>query len=620
MSVWLKYPIKYSFISIRRLLLCLFFTMMLMQLSCQSLRLNKDGQTELDKQVNLTSKESTANSLQAHPEKKAPPQKVKLPNVQLTEQILFKYVLGELAKQHNDYETAFNNFISLSESTGDPRIAKSALRVALFLDNDVKIFKAVQLWAKLELQSGSKAIDTIQIQAIILLKVKQDELVIQNLLAIFKEIDNQQAMVRIGVILSSLNDYSRLKQILSTLKSAFSNDYYVNLYSAKFALKFSDYLQAEKDINQAIAIEPKDDTAYLLKSTLYKKMGQQDKVLKVYQEAIGQLDNPSLIRLEYTRDLLELKRRQDALEQLEIIVEENNEDNHILYSIGMLAMDINEYDQARIFFTKLYQLDGNEEQGAFLLGVLAYQEEKNDLALRWFNKIKSKKYLYESVLRKAIILSEQKHYNMAVELLDDYLITRLLPEQKLDAKKQLNLLRLKADILNQALLFNKAYDTYTDALTGYPNHVELLYSRAMVAEKLGRIDSSENDLLLIIKMDPKNSNALNALGFILTEKTTRYEDAKKYIEMALQISPNDMAILDSMGWVLYKLGKMKEALTYLKQAYNIKQDPEIAAHYGEVLWFSEQKEQAKQIWQSALKKDPHHEVLKSTMINYLKQQ
>jgi tetratricopeptide (TPR) repeat protein len=608
--------IKYSFITNHRgLILLLLFTLIFMQLSCQTNPSNKE--------TNLESKTQTDN-VNIEKDKQYPKkqQKVKvqaknnnIPNTQLTEKILFKYILGELAIQHKDYETAFNSFMSLSETTKDPRIAKYALRIALMLGNDENILKAVQFWSQLEqsglaLNDNSAFIDITQMETVILLKVKQDDLAIQSLLDTFKLMDSEQAMSSIGVILSTLNDYSRVKNIFSALNAAYKNNYYVNLYSAKFALRFNDYQQAEKNINTALQIESKDETAYLLKSTLYKKMGQVDKAIIVYKQAIDILDKSSLIRLEYAKTLLEKNQRQAVIEQLEQIVNENSNDNHILYSIGMLAMDIKEYDQARIFFTKLYHLQGFKDQGAFLLGVLAYSEEKNDHALDWFEKIKGKKYEYESLLRKAIILSEQKHYNKAIDVLENYITT--------DRNKQLNLLRLKADVLNQAEKYNKAYDTYSDALYLHPTNIELLYGRAMVAEKQGRIDLSEKDLLSIIKVDPKNSNAFNALGFILAEKTTRYHDAQMYIEKALQLKPNDMAILDSMGWVLYKLGKLQESLNYLKQAYDIEQDPEIAAHYGEVLWVSGQQMQAKQIWQSSLLKHPQHVILKSTISTYLK--
>jgi len=630
--MWVKHLINHLSIAKRSLL----FTFLLALISCQTVPLEVESKVEPKVEpkdqkntqagkphavVDNQTKQSKKQELKNQQKTIIAPKSKNIPNTPLTEKILFEYILGELAIQHKDYETAYKSFISLSESTRDPRIAKYALRISLMLGDDIKILKAVQLWSELEqgrysLDGDSidqpvdaSAIDIAQIKAVILLKINQDELAIQSLLDIFKLVDFEQGMSSIGVILSTLNDYSRVKKIFSALNTAYVDNYFVNLYTAKFAMRFNDYQQTEKSINNALKINAKDETAYLLKSTLYKKMGQNDKAIDVYKNAIELLDKTSLIRLEYAKALLEKNQRQAVIEQLEFIVDENADDNHILYSIGMLAMDIKEYNQARVFFTKLYQLKGHKDQGAFLLGVLAYKEEKNNLALEWFEKVSGKKYEYESLLRKAIILAEQKNYNKAIDVLESYITT--------DRKKVLNLLRLKADIFNQAGKYDRAYETYTDALYTNPKNFEILYGRAMVAEKLGRIDLSEKDLLLIIKLDPKNSNALNALGFILTEKTTRYNDAKEYIERALQIKPDDMAILDSMGWVLYKSGNFEASLSYLKQAYDIEQDPEIAAHYGEVLWEVGQKEQAKQIWESALLKHPKHSLLKSTITTFL---
>jgi tetratricopeptide (TPR) repeat protein len=284
----------------------------------------------------------------------------------------------------------------------------------------------------------------------------------------------------------------------------------------------------------------------------------------------------------------------------------------------MLALEIKEYDHANKYFMMLYQQQGHRNQGAFLLAVLAYKKGENKHALDWFAKVHDKKYEYESILRMSIILAEDKQFSKAIEILDSFLAEHLKTSpSEIKNKKYLNVLRLKADILYQAELFNQAYNTYTQALKLKSKDAELLYSRAMVAEKLNKIDLSEQDLLSIIKDDPQNSNAFNALGFILTERTTRYDDARKYIAKALQITPNDMAILDSMGWVLYKMGHIKEALTYLKQAYNFRQDPEVAAHYGEALWAAGEKKKAKEIWQTALIDNPEHIVLKSTIHTYI---
>mgnify|MGYP001951512156 CR=1 FL=1 len=139
----------------------------------------------------------------------------------------------------------------------------------------------------------------------------------------------------------------------------------------------------------------------------------------------------------------------------------------------------------------------------------------------------------------------------------------------------------------------------------------------MTAEKLDRVVEMEEDLLFILKKEPENSNVLNTLGFLLTEKTDRYKEAQAYIEKALKLDPEDMATIDSMGWVLYQQGFLKKSLHYLEKAYKLEEDPEISAHYGEVLWQLNQKDQAKQIWQKAIKKNPEHAVLKKTIERFL---
>jgi len=219
------------------------------------------------------------------------------------------------------------------------------------------------------------------------------------------------------------------------------------------------------------------------------------------------------------------------------------------------------------------------------------------------------KYFYEALLHRAIILSDQKKYAAAIKLLDSH--------KEESRKKHHNQLRLKAEILNQAEKYQRSYKIYSEILEEEPAQADLLYGRAMVAEKLGRIDLMEQDLLKIIELNPQDSHALNALGYTLIENTERYSEAKKYIQRALIIAPDDMATIDSMGWVLYKQGQVKEALVYLEKAYKMENDPEIAAHYGEVLWKLGEQEKAKQVWQKALIKFPNHDVLKSTTKRFL---
>ena len=149
---------------------------------------------------------------------------------------------------------------------------------------------------------------------------------------------------------------------------------------------------------------------------------------------------------------------------------------------------------------------------------------------------------------------------------------------------------------------------YDAALAEYYD-TELLYTRAMLAEKMDALDILERDLRAIIEEEPENAQALNALGYTLADRTERYQEAHDLIRRALELSPADFYILDSMGWVLYRLGRFEEAISYLRQARELRDDPEVAAHLAEVLWVTGDRDGARDVWESALRTTPGDAIL-----------
>lgn len=292
------------------------FSMLLMQISCQNLQNKQTIQPAVQAKLVATKQVSSTPVIN-----KAP-----LPDYKLTNDILFSYMLGELARQNKAYDKAYDNFYQLTTITHDPRIAKMALRVSLKTGDDLKIFNAIQIWSELE----HKTINNLQIRAVVLLKVKKDTLATKSLLDLFKLINkDEQSMARVGITLSSLTDYSRITAILSKFNKLYPNNYWVNLYIAKFALQFSDYSQAENFVNKSLQANPKSETALLLKASIYKRMKLGDKELQVYESAINSADNSdksALIRLEYVKLLLAKNQNSKAIEQLESIVRVNNSD------------------------------------------------------------------------------------------------------------------------------------------------------------------------------------------------------------------------------------------------------------------------------------------------------
>ena len=172
-------------------------------------------------------------------------------------------------------------------------------------------------------------------------------------------------------------------------------------------------------------------------------------------------------------------------------------------------------------------------------------------------------------------------------------------------------------MLREMREYEQCYEVLQSALDERPDHPALLYDVALAAEKTDRLDIAESRLLQLIELRPESAQAYNALGYTLADRTERYDEAREYIVKALALEPEDPFILDSMGWVEYRLGNVEEGIRYLRRAYELQPDPEIAAHLGEVLWVKGEKDEARRIWRDIAEKHPDNETLKQAMRKYL---
>ena len=200
-----------------------------------------------------------------------------------------------------------------------------------------------------------------------------------------------------------------------------------------------------------------------------------------------------------------------------------------------------------------------------------------------------------------LVLGKLGRYQEAEQRSEE--LARRFPDQAV------RIILVRVEILTKQNSYDQALVLLNSALEEHPGQSELLYSRALVAERLDRLDILEADLGVLLEKDPEDVNALNALGYTLVDKTTRLQEARKYLERAIRLKPNDPVIVDSYGWLQYKLGNYSEALEYLNRAFNENPDPEIAAHLGEVLWVSGRTHEAKSVWKKAISADPKSEYL-----------
>ena len=317
-------------------------------------------------------------------------------------------------------------------------------------------------------------------------------------------------------------------------------------------------------------------------------------------------DNPEdkRLRLQYAR-LLTTSDLAAAREQFEILSAQSPRDGDLLLSLALINREIGDDLAAKAYLGQMLALEQRVDEAHYYLGRIAENEGDAQSALSHYRQVEEgREYLQaNSRIGHILIAAGQLEKNHAW-------FNQQRAEKPLGREQ---LYGLEADLLIQAGATTEAMQVLNQALAEIPETTSLLYARSMLAEQQDDLVQMEADLRAIIANEPDNSTALNALGYSLANRTERYDEALALISQALALEPDEPAILDSMGWVLYRKGRYEEALDYLTRAYAEFPDPEVAAHLGEVLWVNGDTDAATQVWQGALLKDPNHKILLSTL-------
>jgi tetratricopeptide (TPR) repeat protein len=274
----------------------------------------------------------------------------------------------------------------------------------------------------------------------------------------------------------------------------------------------------------------------------------------------------------------------------------------------VLSLQLEDYAEAQSAFNRSLKLGYREAAAIYLgMGQAAEGLKRVDEAIDWYQKVESGDWV-RAQLKIATLVAKQQGLAAGREYLQ-----RIQPRS---AEDRVQMIQVEAQLLRDAKAWRETYEMLSKAVDSYPDSFELLYDRAMAAERVDLIDVLESDLRRVIKMKPDYAHAYNALGYTLADRTTRHEEARDLIEKAHRLSPEDPFILDSLGWVNYRLGNTADALRHLQLAYSMRPDPEIAAHLGEVLWKSGQRDEAQKIWRAALTENPNHETLMAVIQKY----
>lgn len=526
-----------------------------------------------------------------------------LPKQELTGEMLYEFLLAEIAGQRGNVTLSAQAYADLARRTRDPRVAERATEIALHARNPEAAVESAKVWADAA-PGSTKALGTAATLLVNANRVDEAQPYLKRILAASEQ-NRGEGFMQINRLLANVPDKAVALRVVQDLAQP-----YQDLPQAQFAIASAasgagqDEL-AMKAIREAGRLKPDWELAALFEAQLLQKQSNAAaadrlaRYLKSYPKSRE-------VRLAYARTLVAEKRYPEARGQFEQLVKDFPDNGDVVFAVAALSMQLEDWPAAERNLKRLLELNYRDRnQVRFYLGQVSEEQKRFDEALQWYGEVTRGEQFLPAQVRSAQVLRKQGNLDGARKFLQQ--VSAQNNEQRVQ------LILAEAQLLRDAKLDKEAFAVVDGALEKLPNHPDLLYDHAMLAERIDRIDVLESSLRKLIKIKPDHAHAYNALGYSLADRNLRLDEAYDLIEQALKLAPDDAFIIDSKGWVLYRQGKPAEALKYLERAYSSRPDPEIAAHLGEVLWVLGRREEARRIWSEALKKTPDNDVLLKTV-------
>jgi len=335
---------------------------------------------------------------------------------------------------------------------------------------------------------------------------------------------------------------------------------------------------------------------------IFRFNDQKQQVLEVVLEFLREHPSHYPARLLYARNLVDQRNLVEAERQFKIASKAKPNEKAVLFPLAMITMQNKNYLEAKTYLNKLNRQDS---QVVYYLGKIAENYQEYELANSYYQEIKIGPYYLSAQLRLTVILAKTKSIESALSYLNNI--------KTINDKEKREVLLFKGNLLRDFKYYQRAFDYYTQFLNQNKHDTELLYYRSLAAERLGKINLVIKDLSYVIEQDPNNASALNALGYVLADHANKLPEALLFIERARQLEPTDAAITDSLGWIHFRMGNFQMAEKFLGEAMEQTDDPEVSAHYGEILWTLGKKKKAMQTWVSAKEKFGGNKILLETM-------
>lgn len=510
-------------------------------------------------------------------------------------------LVAEFALRRGHYEQALAHYAEQAAATRDVGVTVRATRLAQFLGDDATTLETARLWAELDPAS----LEASQLTAALLTRRQRPLEALPYMIAVQQGGGSGNFAALAAAALEQPEAVRQgIESALDQQLEQFPEE--AELVAAKaLMLQHQGRLdEALQRVREVLRREPGNIHSAIIEARLLQQLDRGDEARQRLEQLVEEYPDSRRLRLQYAR-LLMATDLEAAREQFEHLVQQSPHDPDLRLSLALLSQEAGRSDEARRHLQMLLQLGQRTSEAHFYLGQLAEQSQQVRKALAHYRAVGPGQEFFAAIGRSTGLLLRHGGLDSARSYLSETRASH--PEQAV------RLYQFESELLQQHHLADQALELLNEALEHHPNQAGLLYARSLLSEQRGDVEAVERDLRSILDREPNHSAALNALGYTLANLTDRHREARQLIRRALELEPDEPAILDSMGWVEYRLGNLERARDYLEQAHERLKDEEVAAHLGEVLWQLGEQDRAREVWREALRRDPNGPTLLETI-------
>ena len=545
---------------------------------------------------------SEPSSAAALTDKTESPKQVLAPTKPFDEDSLYQILVADVALTRGQFKTALENYLVQARKTRDAGIIRLTNSIAAHQGDAGAMLESAQLWVEVEPNETDAHRAALQAYAV----YKRPFEALEQASWLYRNNNDLEAFLAVTAI-----DEGNKQALIPRLMEAYRALPLEPHQQATAELAVAILFRELGDLDSAVAtsqyfltLVPDNQRGLLLLAQLLHQQNKVTEASTLLADALQRQPEDRNLRLQYARFLTLLDRPQ-AILQFELLREQNADDQQINFLLGLLYLNQGDQELASTLFQQASRDPSMRADAQYHLATIAEHNGDVNAALQHYQQVAFGRNYLAAASRATILLAQSHGIDQARAYLQS--LRRQQPNQASE------LIQLESNLLVSNNQSDQAINLLSSGLQANPTDAKLLYARSMVAELQNNFALAEQDLRALLAQDADNPTALNALGYTMIVHTDRSEEAYRLIKRAYLLNPGDPAIIDSMGWVLFVMGKAEEALPFLQKAMAILPDPEIAAHLGEVQWFLGNRQAALHTWQRGLAQSPNHPTITSTM-------